>query len=77
MRFDSLLLAVAGGFGGMLGLAAMMTGVQGVAAVLCGLVLAIAATCLYTGWRFWTQSPLTRYRERRRVAFSSLREPHR
>ena len=72
MRYDSLLLFVAGATGSVLGLAALVTGVQGVAAVLCGLVFAIAAMCVYTGWRFWTESPLNRYRARRRIAVAAV-----
>ncbi|RPI42641.1 MAG: hypothetical protein EHM59_17360 [Betaproteobacteria bacterium] len=68
MRLDSYLLLAAGAAGSLLGLAALVTGVQGIAAVLCALVFGAAATCLYVGWRFWTDSPLTRYRQRCHVA---------
>ena len=65
MRNDSTILLMTGAIGGLLGLAALLADVSGVAAVLCGLVFALAALCLVTGWRFMSESPLTRYRERR------------
>jgi hypothetical protein len=74
MRYDSVLLMVAGGAGGLFGLAALVTGVHGVAAVLCALVFAIAAACLYMGWRFWTASPLVRFRQRQGLPLP-LRRP--
>jgi hypothetical protein len=64
LRHESFLLLGSGAAGGLLGLAAWVTGVQGVGAVLCALVFGIAAACLYTGWRYWTMSPLIRYRAR-------------
>ena len=72
MRFDSLMLFAAGVTGAVLGLAVLASGVHGVAAVLCGFVLVIAAMCIYTAWRFWTDSPLNRYRERRRMAVAAI-----
>ena len=67
MRSDSMILIWTGIIGGMLGLAAMLADVSGVAAVLCGLVFALAALCLFTGLRFLSESPLARYRERHRL----------
>jgi hypothetical protein len=67
MRSDSMILIWTGIVGGMLGLAAVLADVSGVAAVLCGLVFALAALCLFTGLRFLSESPLTRYRERHRL----------
>ena len=72
MRYESVLLFGSGAVGGLLGLAAWVTGVQGIGAVLCALVFAIAAACLYTGWRYWTVSPLTRYRARHIPASSRV-----
>jgi len=70
MRYDSVLLFTAGSTGCLFALVTVVVGVEGVAAVLCALVFAIAAACLYTGWRLWTDSPLTRYRERRGIAIT-------
>ncbi|MCC6531732.1 MAG: hypothetical protein IT531_04220 [Burkholderiales bacterium] len=67
MRSDSITLFITGAIGAVLGFAALLAGVQGVGAILCGLVFAIAALCLLTGWRFWCGSPLTRYDEGRRL----------
>ena len=64
VRYESVLLLGSGAFGALLGLAAWVTGVHGVGAVLCALVFGTAAACLYTGWRYWTGSPLTGYRAR-------------
>jgi hypothetical protein len=64
MRSDSMILIWTGVLGGLLGLAAVLVDVSGVAAVLCGLVFALAALCLFTGLRFLNASPLARYRER-------------
>jgi hypothetical protein len=66
MRNDSTILFSTGAAGGLLGFAALLADVSGVAAVLCGLVFALAALCLFTGWRFLNASPLARYRERSR-----------
>src|SRR5688572_5261318 len=48
MRSESMILIWTGIVGGMLGLAAVLADVSGVAAVLCGLVFALAALCLFT-----------------------------
>ena len=61
---DSTILFATAAFGGLLGLAALVVDVSGVAAVLCGMVFGLAALCLFTGWRFLSASPLTRYRDR-------------
>ena len=66
MRNDSTILFSTGAVGGLLGFAALLADVSGVAAVLCGLVFALAALCLFTGWRFLDVSPLARYRDRQR-----------
>jgi hypothetical protein len=66
MRSDSTILLSTGTLGALLGFAALLADVSGVAAVLCGLVFALAALCLFTGWRLLTESALTRYRERQR-----------
>jgi membrane-associated phospholipid phosphatase len=63
MRSDSLILISTGVIGALLGFAALLAGVSGIAAVLCGLVFALAALCLFTGWRFWSARPLAHYRE--------------
>jgi membrane protein implicated in regulation of membrane protease activity len=65
MYSESVLLLGSGGIGLMFGGAALAAEVHGVAAVLCGLVFALAALCLLTGWRYWSQSALVRYRARR------------
>ncbi|MGH8663289.1 MAG: hypothetical protein ACREUX_03395 [Burkholderiales bacterium] len=67
MRSDSMILIGTGVVGGILGLAALLADVTGVAAILCGLVFALAALCLFTGLRFMTASPLARYRARHRL----------
>jgi hypothetical protein len=67
MRSESMILIWTGIVGGMLGLAAVLADVSGVAAVLCGLVFALAALCLFTGLRSLSESPLARYRERQRL----------
>jgi len=67
MQFDRLILLCTGAIGVLLGLAALLADVSGVAAVLCGLVFALAALCLFTGWRFWDGSNLTDYRPPQRV----------
>ena len=68
MQNESNLLVGTGAVGLLFGLAALAAGVQGVATILCGLVFALAALCLYTGWRYAAQSPaqspLARYRVR-------------
>lgn len=65
MQSDSMILIWTGIVGVVLGLAALLAGVSGVAAVLCGMVFALATLCLFTGLRFWSASPLVRYRRRR------------
>ena len=72
MRNGSTILLSTGAVGSLLGLAALLADVRGVAAVLCGLVFALSALCLFTGWRFLSESPLTRYRERRRMRGTSF-----
>lgn len=67
MQSDSIILIGTGVIGVLLGLAALLADVSGVAAVLCGLVFALAALCLFTGLRIWNASPLVRYRQRRRL----------
>ena len=75
MRFDGFVLFATGIAGGLLGCAALLAEVQGVGAVLCALVFALAALCLFSGWRFWSASPVTRYRRRRtRVRRLSLED---
>jgi hypothetical protein len=72
---ESMVLFGTGGAGLLFGLAALAAGVQGVAAVLCSFVFALAALCLFTGWRYWSQSPLRHYRLRelrKRAADSSV-----
>jgi hypothetical protein len=64
MQSESILLLGTGGMGLLLGLAALAAGVHGIAAVLCSFVFALAALCLFTGWRYWSQSPLRHYRAR-------------
>jgi membrane-associated phospholipid phosphatase len=76
MRFDSVLLLLSGVAGSVLGAAALIAGVHGVGAVLCALVFAIAAACLYVGWRFWAESPLTRFRQRQAAALPLRLPPH-
>jgi membrane protein implicated in regulation of membrane protease activity len=66
MYNESTLLLGTGAVGLLFGLAALAAGVQGVATILCGLVFALAALCLYHGWRYAAQSPLARYRIRQR-----------
>jgi hypothetical protein len=66
MHHESILLFGTGGVGLLLGLAALAAGVHGIAAVLCSLVFALAALCLFTGWRYWSHSPLRNYRARAR-----------
>ena len=75
MQSDSVILIWTGVAGALLGLAALVAGVSGLAAVLCGLVFALAALCIFTGLRFWSASPLVRYRERRRLDRASYHEP--
>ena len=64
MHKESNLLVGTGVVGLLCGLAAVAAGVQGVATILCSFVFALAALCLYTGWRYAAQSPLARYRAR-------------
>ena len=67
MYKESTLLVGTGAVGLLFGLAALAAGVQGVATILCGLVFALAALCLYHGyhgWRYAAQTPLARYRIR-------------
>jgi hypothetical protein len=66
MLSDSIILIGTGVVGAMLGSAAVLADVSGVAAVLCGLVFALAALCLFAGLRFMSASPLARYRARHR-----------
>lgn len=65
MQNQGTLLIGTGGVGLLFGFAALAAGVHGVAAILCSLVFSLAALCLFSGWRHWSQSPLTRYRARR------------
>jgi hypothetical protein len=67
MRSESMILIGTGIVGGILGFAAVLADVSGVAAILCGLVFALAALCLFTGLRFMSASPLARYRTRHRL----------
>lgn len=64
MHSESILLLCTGGVGLLFGLASVAAGVHGIAAVLCSFVFALAALCLFTGWRYWSQSPLRHYRAR-------------
>ncbi len=70
MRSDSLILISTGAIGALLGIAALLAGVSGIAAVLCGLVFALAALCLFTGWRFWAERALPRDHGRHRVHYT-------
>ena len=72
MLSDSIILMGTGVFGAILGFAAVLADVSGVAAVLCGLVFALAAMCLFTGLRFLNASPLARYRARHRLRNSNF-----
>lgn len=67
MRNESVMMFTTGAFAGLLGSLAVLAEVDGVAAVLCSIVFAIAAACLFTGWRFYARSPLARFRGERSI----------